>query len=451
MKSLVLLVLLVQLYFISYSTAIKFFIDDETIKVPTSASSTYFTVNMLDLPEKVDIAELDTSFNTFFKHISEQKINPSIKTILIDLQSSYKYFISLLSKRKSYFKDGQSPVQRPCFLDVSILNPSLPSHIKAMVKLMSSLTPSTNNLDNTSEVSTQSFIRTSTFLSVYLSTIQNFLHDESELITELSRYSVPDFFFTLFENHPCIKPSKYNKFKVHNFDITIKGPVITFEIIQIFAETKYTKIVPVQFFDHILDIGVNYSSLFRNDHRELISLSCDHDGYHCWEEPVISDCINNMNNDFRHISTYCTLIPSPSTPRLTASGILIPASSQLSREDSSKIDIQIPSLLTTPTQVEIKTNDKTYIFGPTSTEKFKIDSFFLNLADSTQLLESILNPFTSYVPTFSEKIVFSTSAGLVFSMVTFLAIFTNFRCPSNSDRTENRHPVVFRLSSRPLV
>jgi len=90
MKSLVLLVLLVQLYFISYSTAIKFFIDDETIKVPTSASSTYFTVNMLDLPEKVDIAELDTSFNTFFKHISEHKINPSIKTILLDLQSSYK-------------------------------------------------------------------------------------------------------------------------------------------------------------------------------------------------------------------------------------------------------------------------------------------------------------------------------------------------------------------------
>jgi len=320
-----------------------------------------------------------------------------------------------------------------------------------MVDLMSSLTPSTNNLENTSELSTQSFIGTSTFLSVYLSTIHNFLHEESELLTELSRHSVPDFFFTLFENHPCIKPSLYNKINVHNFDITVKGPVVTFEIIQIFAETKYTKIVPVPFFNHILDIGVNYSSLFRNNHEELISLSCDPIGYPCWEEPVISDCIKNINNDFRQISTYCGLLPSPSRPRSTASGILIPASSQLSWEDSSTIDIQVPSLLTTPTQVEVKTNDKTYIFGPTSKEKFKIDSFLLNLAESTQLLESIINPFTSYAPTFNKKIVFGTSAGLIFSMVTFLAIFTNFRCPSDSNRSENKHPVVFRLSSRPLV
>ncbi len=109
MKSLVLLVALVLFNFISYSTAIKFFIDDETLKVPTSTSSTYFTVNLLDIPEKVDIAELNTSFNTFFKHISDPKIDPSIKTILLDLQSSYKYFLTLLSKRKSYFKDGQKP------------------------------------------------------------------------------------------------------------------------------------------------------------------------------------------------------------------------------------------------------------------------------------------------------------------------------------------------------
>ena len=95
MKSLVLLVALVLFNFISYSTAIKFFIDDETLKVPTSTSSTYFTVNLLDIPEKVDITELNTSFNTFFKHISDPKIDPSIKTILLDLQSSYKYFLTL--------------------------------------------------------------------------------------------------------------------------------------------------------------------------------------------------------------------------------------------------------------------------------------------------------------------------------------------------------------------
>ena len=348
MKSLVLLVSLVLVNFPSYSTALKFFIDDETLKVPTSISSTYFTVNLLDLPKQIDITELNTSFNTFFKHISDQKIDPSIKTILLDLQASYKYFLTLLSKRKSYFKEGQSPVQRPCYLDISILNPSLPSHIKAMVKLMSSLTPSTNNLEDTSEPATQSFIGTSTFLSVYLSTIQNFLHEESELITELSRRAVPDFFVTLFENHPCIKPSLYNKIEVHNFDITIKGPVITIDIKQIFAETKYTKIVPVPFFNHILDIGVDYNSLVRNNHGDLISLSCDPTGYPCWEKPVISDCINNINNDFRQISTYCTLIPSNSTPQSKASGILIPASSQLFREDANTIDINVPSLLTTP-------------------------------------------------------------------------------------------------------
>jgi hypothetical protein len=451
MKSLVLLVALVLFNFISYSTAIKFFIDDETLKVPTSTSSTYFTVNLLDIPEKVDITELNTSFNTFFKHISDPKIDPSIKTILLDLQSSYKYFLTLLSKRKSYFKDGQSPVQRPCYLDISILNPSLPSHIKAMVKLMSSLTPSTNNLENTSELATQSFVGTSTFLSVYLSTIQNFLHEESELITELSRHAVPDFFFTLFDNHPCIKPSLYNRIEVHNFDITIKGPVITFDIKQIFAETKYTKIVPVPFFNHILDIGVDYNSLVRNNHGELISLSCDPTGYPCRETPLVSDCINNINNDFRQISAYCTLIPSNSTPRSTTSGILIPASSQLFREDANTIDINVPSLLTTPKQVKIKTDDETYIFGPTSTKEFKIDSFFLNLAESKQLLESILNPFTAYVPTLSEKIVFGTSTGLIFSMVSFLAIFTKFRRPSDGNHPENRHPVVFRLSTRPLA
>ena len=320
-----------------------------------------------------------------------------------------------------------------------------------MVKLMSSLTPSTNNLENTSEPATQSFIGTSTFLSVYLSTIQNFLHEESELITELSRRAVPDFFVTLFENHPCIKPSLYNKIEVHNFDITIKGPVITFDIKQIFAETKYTKIVPVPFFNHILDIGVDYNSLVRNNHGDLISLSCDPTGYPCWEKPVISDCINNINNDFRQISTYCTLIPSNSTPKSTASGILIPASSQLFREDTNTVDINVPSLLTTPKQVKIKTGDETYIFGPTSTKEFKIDSFFLNLAESKQLLDSIINPFTSYVPTLSEKIVFGTSAGLVFSMVSFLAIFTKFRRPTDGNHSENRHPVVFRLSSRPLA
>jgi len=320
-----------------------------------------------------------------------------------------------------------------------------------MVKLMSSLTPSTNNLENTSELATQSFVGTSTFLSVYLSTIQNFLHEESELITELSRHAVPEFFFTLFDNHPCIKPSLYNKIEVHDFDITIKGPVITFDIKQIFAETKYTKIVPVPFFNHILDIGVDYNSLVRNNHGELVSLSCDPAGYPCQEIPVTSDCINNINNDFRQISTYCTLMPTNSTPRSTTSGILIPASSQLFREDANPIDINVPSLLTTPKQVKIKNDDVTYIFGPTSTNEFKIDSFFLNLAESKQLLESIINPFSGYVPTLSEKIVFGTSTGLIFSMVSFLAIFTKFRRPSDGNHLENRHPVVFRLSTRPLA
>ena len=119
MKSLVLLVSMVLVNFLSYSTALKFFNDDKTSKVPTLTSSTYVTVNLLDLPEQVDITELNTSFNTFFKHISDQKIDPSIKTILLDLQTSYKYFLTLLSKRKSYFKNGQRPLQRPCYVRCS--------------------------------------------------------------------------------------------------------------------------------------------------------------------------------------------------------------------------------------------------------------------------------------------------------------------------------------------
>ena len=117
MKSLVLLVSMVLVNFLSYSTALRFY--DETSKVPTLTSSTYVTVNLLDLPEQVDITELNTSFNTFFKHISDQKIDPSIKIILLDLQASYKYFLTLLSKRKSYFKNGQRPLQRPCYVRCS--------------------------------------------------------------------------------------------------------------------------------------------------------------------------------------------------------------------------------------------------------------------------------------------------------------------------------------------
>ena len=446
------ILLLYLFYFPQSSCKLTFITDNEQIKVPSSYSKTNLQVSLFDLPTPFDIPTLNSSFNVFFKQLSAEKLDPNIKTTLENLKTSYKYVLTQLTDRQLYFSGSTIPTKLPCFLDVSILNPSLPKTVIAMIKLLENLTPvQPEHLNDLTDQKTQGFVGTLTYLELYLKVMQGDLHEEEDILTELFSGKIPIFFQNIIKKSSCLKESLRNDLVVKTIEKSSKGPVVTFEITQIFTEHKYIEMIPVPFFNYLLNL--NSSQIFKNEENTFVSLSCEQNGYHCKESPFISPCLTSLNSlDPMLIKDSCDFLPNVDAPFLTPLGILTPADTKVNSVGQPQKTLLTPGLINTPQQVELIIKDKTYHFNANSINEFNIEPFSLDLKNCELLLEYITNSYTSYVPTKNEKIVYGTSAGFIFSLVTFLAIFTKFRQKPNEIRARSdRHPVVFRISSRPIV
>ena len=440
----------------SSDSTLNFFYKNKVIYIPSEISTSTLQLSINPSLPFFDVSSFNSSLAKLFIHLTNADLNEPTKTILLNLRTQYTYFLTMLQARKQKFTNEVVPEKSLCTLDLAYIHENTAKTASAIIRILSSLTPTTISPADGKSISTEAtaqLIGTILPLTSFFSTLNMILDQEYDILESIKINYLPPYFIPFLSNAPCVSPSEKNNYQITNISITKIGILATVQVEQIISQNKYFTLTATPFIKYAVSLSESNRPVVMSPSNSIVTLNCSQPLRYCSEIPIDMACLQALQTkQFKAAINLCQFYKPSPFPEITLEGILIPGQAEYSLENEPTVlSSSLPFILQPNGKLQVRFNSLKYNFGSKYNTIKQIIPFILSESETNNLVQLIENPILGSFTLF-EKVLMGVSTSITTILLTIIACGAKSYSHKMMNRKSASRPhVVFRVATKSNV